>query len=80
MKLTIHEFKGPGIIQGIHNTDNSIRSLQRHVKTELNQNLELDLIKKTKKIARDRSPELSDTGGLIFRSWNWIPEEVERMS
>jgi isocitrate dehydrogenase len=29
MKLTIHEFKGPGIIQGIHNTDKSINSFAK---------------------------------------------------
>src|SRR5512136_1733897 len=29
MKLTIHEFKGPGIIQGIHNTDKSIKSFAK---------------------------------------------------
>ncbi len=29
MKLTIHEFKGPGIIQGIHNTDKSIISFAK---------------------------------------------------
>jgi isocitrate dehydrogenase len=28
-KLTIHEFKGPGIIQGIHNTDKSILSFAK---------------------------------------------------
>jgi len=29
IKLTIHEFKGPGIIQGIHNTDKSISSFAK---------------------------------------------------
>ena len=29
IKLTIHEFKGPGIIQGIHNTDKSIGSFAK---------------------------------------------------
>jgi isocitrate dehydrogenase len=29
IKLTIHEFKGPGIIQGIHNTDKSITSFAK---------------------------------------------------
>jgi isocitrate dehydrogenase len=29
MKLTIHEFNGPGIIQGIHNTDKSINSFAK---------------------------------------------------
>ena len=29
IKLTIHEFKGPGIIQGIHNTDKSINSFAK---------------------------------------------------
>jgi len=29
LKLTIKEFKGPGIIQGVHNTDDSIRSFAR---------------------------------------------------
>jgi len=28
-RLTIHEFKGPGVIQGIHNTEKSIRSFAR---------------------------------------------------
>ena len=29
IRLTIHEFKGPGIIQGIHNTDKSINSFAK---------------------------------------------------
>jgi isocitrate dehydrogenase len=29
IKLTIHEFKGPGVIQGIHNTDKSISSFAK---------------------------------------------------
>jgi isocitrate dehydrogenase len=29
IKLTIHEFKGPGILQGIHNTDKSISSFAK---------------------------------------------------
>ncbi len=29
IRLTIHDFKGPGVLQGIHNTEKSIRSLAR---------------------------------------------------
>lgn len=29
VKLTIHDFEGPGIIQGIHNTDSSIKSFAK---------------------------------------------------
>ena len=29
MKETVHEFKGPGIMQGVHNTDSSIESFAR---------------------------------------------------
>jgi isocitrate dehydrogenase len=29
VRLTIHEFEGPGVLQGIHNTDDSIRSFAR---------------------------------------------------
>lgn len=30
MRETIHEFDGPGIIQGVHNTDKSITSFAKH--------------------------------------------------
>jgi isocitrate dehydrogenase len=52
-RLTIHEFDGPGIIQGIHNTDKSIKSFSRACFTfALDQKLDLwfsakDTISKT---------------------------------
>jgi len=42
VKLTIHEFEGPGIVMGIHNTDRSIRSFARAcVKYALSEKVDL---------------------------------------
>lgn len=92
-RLTIHEFDGPGIIQGIHNTDKSIKSFSRACFTfALDQTLDLwfstkDTISKTydarfrkifEETYEDEFKEKFEKEGLIY-FFTLIDDAVSRI-